>query len=152
MCKIFKQKQFKNSKTYLFYIQGGSSPRPTTKFTTERETTTAKISTTEYYPSTTGAPYDCMDLAVDQCSDEALNIIETLPTDTVEDCNTLCDTIFKGDCKSFIYYTETKTCTLLEDTFFYMYGCKTLGAGHDTILTCLQDDIKYPDSCKVSKS
>merc|ERR1712062_10704 len=111
----------------------GSTDRLTTQF----DTTT-----------TSGAPYRYMDIAVDDCSDEALDVIDTLPMDTVEDCHTLCDMVFKDVCNSYIYYSESKTCTILEDNFYYLYGCKTLSAGHDTVLTCLQDDIKYPDDCK----
>ena len=125
--------------------------RTTTDFTpTDRETTAPTMSTTTRQTSTTWTPYSCMDIAVDHCSDETLDIIDTLPIDTVEDCHTLCDLVFKDICNSFIYYSETKTCTILEDNLFYVYGCKTLSAGHDTVLNCLQDDIKYPDDCKVS--
>jgi len=116
--------------------------------TTEHDATTAKTSTTKRATSTTAAPYSCMDITVDQCSDEALDVIDTLPMDTVEDCHTLCDMVFKGTCNSFIYYSESRTCTILEDNFYYLYGCKTVSAGQDTLLNCLQDDVKYPDECK----
>jgi len=121
--------------------------------TTDRQSTEVKTTsedvTTPYYTTTaTHNPYRCMDIAVDQCSDEALDIIDTIQLDTLGDCHTFCDVVFKDICNSFIYYSETKMCTILEDHYFYLYGCKILGASHDTVLNCLQDDIRYADECK----
>lgn len=57
--------------------------------------------------------------------------------------------VYKDDCKSYIYDSNTQLCTLLKDNFYYfLYECTSYGAGHDTIHNCLEDDSKYPDNCK----
>ena len=123
----------------------------TTEITTPKLSTTTKFRTSATNPTTTtDSYYSCMDLTLDSCNDENLDIIEIVPTDTLEDCYTLCKLVFQDSCNSYIYHSDTKMCSVLEDHFYYLYECTSDGAGHDTIRNCLEDDVKYPDECKVS--
>jgi len=123
--------------------------KTTTQKTTKESEKTTKFSTTLLPTTTATSNYDCMDISIDQCNDETLHVIDTLPMNTHEDCHELCNTVFHDACKSYIYYSETKICSVLEDHFNYLYGCSIYGAEHDTIYNCLQDDVKYPDMCKT---
>ena len=112
--------------------------------TTEAETSTYKSEDSTY------AAYHCMDITVEECRDETLDIIDTVSMDSLEDCYTLCSKVFQNVCNSYTYDSDTKICSLLEDHLYYFDGCDKLGAGYESVKTCLEDDIKYPDMCKVS--
>jgi len=138
------------------YIKQGFDPTPTTMEppTTKLETTTHSKTTMK--PSTspsptdssTSAPYDCMDLTVEKCRDETLDVIETFSVGSLDDCYTLCATVYEDVCNSYIYKYDSGNCSIVQDHFHYIDGCDVLGAGEDTVSNCLMDDDKYPDMCK----
>jgi len=138
------------------YIKQGINPTPTTTQstttrpdTTTHSKTTIKPITTPYptHPST-NALYDCMDLTVEKCRDDTLDVIETFSVGSLDDCYILCSTVYKDVCNSYIYKYDSGNCSIVQDHFHYIDGCDVLGAGEDTVSNCLMDDDKYPDMCK----
>ena len=95
--------------------------------------------------------YDCLDVMVDQCPpiNEADVVIE-LPSESLKQCQYLCDEPYEAKCKSFIYSTTLKSCSLLRTSHEdYVYNCTLVGAAYDTPKNCLLDDATYPNLCKV---
>ena len=94
----------------------------------------------------------CDDLILDQCPDPYSWLIDTVEDCELKNCTILCDEPIHPDCKSFVYTTTTKVCQLYSRTIdSYMNHCAKFGAGADTVGTCLTDDSKYPDPCKVNQ-
>jgi len=132
-----------------YTVSWNCGERATTERTTTSEIVSTFTTTTQTYRTTTeSSSYSCMDITVDDCSEENVNVIDSLSMDTLEDCKKLCGDVFKEDCLSFVYHEDTKMCTVLKDDFRYVYGCDSIGSGHDTVQNCLTDDEKYPDQCK----
>ena len=90
-----------------------------------------------------------MDIMVEQCRDEILDVIDSVILEMVDDCHMLCANIFQNICNSYIYNTESKMCTVLENHLYYFDECDKLGGSQDSVQNCLENDIKYPDMCKV---
>lgn len=122
---------------------------PTLMTTTER-TSTSDATTTTTLVTTTEKQYECLDLIVDHCRDETLDVIGTFPNIvSLDDCQTLCNVVYKDVCNSYIYYMTTQTCSTLRDNFSpYLYDCGIFGGGSDILSRCLQDDSLYPNQCK----
>jgi len=126
-----------------------TTPYPTTWPTATETKTTARPSTTRYpTEKSTVSPYNCLDITVEKCRDETLDVIDDVSLESIDDCHMMCSKVFENVCHSYIYNTESKNCKLLQDRLYYLDGCDILGAAHDSIQNCLEDDIKYPDMCK----
>ena len=103
--------------------------------------------------ATTSVPswYTCDDIILDECPDPHLSLLDTIPDTDLKTCMSLCDPSEVHLCKSFIYTNTTKVCKLYSCTVdSYMSNCAMFGTSDDTVDSCLSDDNKYPDPCKVS--